>query len=161
MIELTGQIDEKGTAHIFNRKDLDKWFVNNAGRYFTIKVERKKKKRSLNQNSYWWGVVVDKVHEGLQHLGHECSKEDTHEMLKARFNYKEIVNEETGEVLQMPLSTSDLSTTDFMLLIDKVQRFAAEFLNVIIPDPEQQLTIDAIICHRDEELKSIIVEPIK
>lgn len=142
MIELTGHIEQDGKAHIFNRKDLEKWFTNNAGRYFTIRVERRKKKRSNEQNAYWWGVVVPIVQNALNDLGHECSKEEVHETLKAKFNYKEIVNEDTGEVLQMPVSTTEISTTDFMLLIDKVQRFAAEFLSVTIPDPNQKLTID-------------------
>lgn len=101
----------------------------------------KRSKRSLNQNRYYWGICVKMVHDGLKDLGHEVTLEETHDFLKAKFNYNEIVNESTGEVVSIPKSTTELSKTDFMEYIEKIQRFAAEFLNVVIPDPNTQLSI--------------------
>jgi hypothetical protein len=78
----------------------------------------------------------------LNDIGTEVTKEETHEFLKARFNYTEIVNTETGEVMQVPRSTTDLSKEQFSEYKDKIQRWAAEWLNIVIPDPGELLTMD-------------------
>lgn len=100
--------------------------------------------RSNQQNAYWWGVVVPHVAQGLQDVsGETWSNEETHMMLKLRFiPMKNIVNKDTGEVIMGgPGSTANLSTFNFANLIDNVLRFAAEYLGVNIPLPnEQQLT---------------------
>jgi hypothetical protein len=61
-----------------------------------------------------------------------------HEFLKSNFNFTEMVNEQTGEVLRVPKSTSLLAGSEFWELIDKVGRFAAEYLGEVIPMPGEQ-----------------------
>jgi hypothetical protein len=110
------------------------------GRY-QVEVS-KLNKRSNQQNRYYFGVLVAMVQQGLNDIGTEVTKEETHEFLKARFNYTEIVNTETGEVMQVPRSTTDLSKEQFSEYKDKIQRWAAEWLNIVIPDPGELLTMD-------------------
>jgi hypothetical protein len=141
MLELTGTINDKGEAHIFNRKKLTEWFEENKGKMFTLKIERKKKKRSNEQNAYYWGVVIPMVRERLHELGNEFNSQETHEALKAKFNTKDIVNED-GVVEDIVQSTGALSTTDFMIYLDKIQRWANQFLGIVIPNPNEALQID-------------------
>ena len=68
------------TIEIFNRKirnlaDFKKLFNElKDGKYrLTIKDFRK---RSLQQNAYYWGVVVPMVKEGLRHEGFDDVTED-------------------------------------------------------------------------------------
>ena len=110
------------------------------GRYRVV-IERANK-RSGQQNRYYWGLVIPMLTEAFKDLGHELSQEETHEFLKAKFNSKQIHNEDTGEAIDLPLSTTRLSKFDFSEYIEKIQRFAAEFLNVVIPDPNTQLQFD-------------------
>lgn len=140
MIELNGKVDESGKAKIYHRKEMEDWFAKNAGKDFTIKLERKKKSRSSMQNAYYWGVVLPTVRDRLAELGNEFSLQDTHEALKAKFNLVEIKNndEVSDEFVQ---STSKLSTTEFMDYIDKVQRWANQFLGIIIPQPNEQIKL--------------------
>lgn len=84
--------------------------------------------RSLPQNKFYWSVVVDLIKQGLNDLGNEFSKEEVHEFLKAKFNTTELVNEDTGEIIQVPRSTATLTTIQFSEYIEKIQRFAAEWL---------------------------------
>jgi len=98
-------------------------------------------KRSDQQNRYYWAVVVPMVQHGIMDLGTELTKEETHDFLKARFNYSEIASTE-GELMQVPRSTTILNKAAFSEYIAKIQQFAAEFLNVVIPDPGQQLEIE-------------------
>lgn len=103
----------------------------------TITVEKRKRKRSLNQNAYYFGVVVPLVRNGINQFGNEFSIEETHEYLKANFNLKEVINTNTGEVMKVPLSTANLTTINFMEYIEKIQRFAANDLCIVIPDPNE------------------------
>jgi hypothetical protein len=102
----------------------------------------RRNKRSIPQNRFYWGVCVRLVHDGLKDLGHDISLEETHDFLKAKFNYTEIVNEATGEVERIPRSTTEMNKSDFAVYVEKIQQFAAEFLNVQIPNPGEQLAIE-------------------
>jgi hypothetical protein len=103
---------------------------------------KRKNRRSNLQNAYYWGVVVAMVHEGLRDMGNDVSLMETHEYLKARFNTKEIVNTIVGEVTEVPMSTTDLNKEDFAAYIEKIQQFAAEYLNINIPSPGQQVAFE-------------------
>lgn len=100
-------------------------------------------KRSNPQNRYYWGLVVPLIQKGIKDLGTELTKEETHEFLKARFNTEEIhvVDKKTGELLyeSIPKSTTRLNKEDFSKYIEQIQRWAAEFLSIVIPDPGVQL----------------------
>lgn len=106
-----------------------------------MEIKEKKKKRSNSQNSYYFGVVVTMVCLRLRDLGNDVTIEETHDFLKANFNYKEIVKPETEEVLKIPLKTSELSTIEFSEYIERVIRFGAEFLDIQIPYPNEQMEI--------------------
>lgn len=98
-------------------------------------------KRSSQQNRFYWGLCVPLVQQGIKHLGTDITKEECHEFLKAKFNSQELVNEETGEFIQIPRSTTALSKEQFCEYISKIQQFSAEFLNIVIPDPSTQLAL--------------------
>lgn len=127
-------------------------FINDIGVFegkeVVLTVERKKNKRSLQQGRYYWGCVVPIVKEGLIDMGWERDKigssERVHELLKHLFCAKiELANEVTGEVIEMPPTTTELTTTGMMDYIDDIQRWAAEFLGIHIPDPGQQVEFNA------------------
>lgn len=141
MIEFNGHIDENGTPKIYHKKELDEWFKNNAGKDFRIKVERKRKKRSTPQNAFYWAVVVPMIKDRLNELGHEFNDDDTHDALKAKFNTVEIINKDevSDEIVK---STTKLTTVEFMEYLDKVMRWASEFLGIVIPEPNSQTEID-------------------
>lgn len=124
-----------------NIKKLDDYNKSLPDGRYKVTVE-KSDKRSSQQNRYYWGVVIHLINQAFYDLGHELTAEETHEFLKAKFNHKEIVNSDTGELLQLPLSTTRLNKSEFSEYVEKIQRFAAEFLNTVIPDPGEQLEIE-------------------
>lgn len=75
------------------------------------------------------------VCQRLREIGHDVDKDLTHEFLKGRFLYTEMVDPETGEVMKIPRKTSDLSTQEFIDYTEQVKQFAAEKLDLFIPDP--------------------------
>lgn len=98
-------------------------------------------KRSNPQNRYYFGLVVPLIQKGIKDLGTELTKDEVHEFLKARFNLSEVVNQETGEAISIPVSTTRLNKEQFGDYIDRIQAFASQFLNIYIPDPSEQMKL--------------------
>ena len=140
-IKYNGKVTEKG-LHIYNRGEFDDDILLFNSKEVTVTIEKKKKNRSLSQNSYYWGVVVPLVREGLLDVGYKVGLVESHEYIKNEFSYKEIVNEITGEVLKTKQSTTSMTTTEFIVYLEQIQRWGAEFLNIQIPDPGEQIQIE-------------------
>lgn len=134
--------------HITNNVITNRQIIKKAiqelkdGRYsFTIESANK---RSLPQNAYYHSVIVPMVKEGLREAGWNeiITDGDAHEYLKATFLKKGLVNEKTGEVIESIGSTATLTTIEFIGLIDAVIQWAAEFLNIQIPYPNEQMQLN-------------------
>jgi hypothetical protein len=108
---------------------------------YTVIVEKRKKKRSLSQNNYYF-LLVAMIRDRLIDLGHDVDSETTHEMLKGRLLYSEMIDENSGEIIKIPRSTKKLGTSEFMDYIEDVKRFSAEVIGLVLPDPNDQIEID-------------------
>lgn len=113
------------------------------GKDIKVTIERHRKNRSNPQNRYYWGVIVPLIVQGLRDTqGEIYSNEEVHEFLKANFNYNELVDESTGEVLKIAKSTTENDTFNQEEYHEKVRIFAFEFLNVSIPLPNDEILIE-------------------
>lgn len=139
--EIISQVkDGKLTRNIPQLTEVIKSF---EGKEITIKIEKRKKKRSNPQNSYLWSCVYPIVQNCLKEAGSTFSINDVHELLKCKFLKETIlVNEETGECIERIKSTTELSTVQFMEYIMEIQKLTEEWFGVIIPDPSTQLRIE-------------------
>jgi len=141
MIELTGTVSD-GTLKLHNRKLFDTLLCQFNGKDVIIKIQKQKKIRSNYQNRYYFGVVIPIIQQGLFDVQAEwLSVDDVHAFLKQNFNYKELVNKRTGEVVAVAKTTADLATIEFEEYLDRCRAFADEFLNIIIPMPNEQVKI--------------------
>lgn len=131
-IEATGIIQKTAIRNFFAR------LAKIPGRY-AISAEMAKK-RSTQQNAYYWGAIIPLVFEGLQHLGFETvqTKDDTHEVLKALFLKKDIPGPGGEVFVTVTDSTTRLSTVEFMEYMEKIAQWAAEYLGIVIPPPGMQ-----------------------
>lgn len=118
--------------------DFYQQLANFEGHEVEIEIKKKKKTRSNNQNRYYFGVVIESVRKGLFDIGYSFfSNEQVHEFLKLTFLKKNIVNEETGEVITTLGSTAEMSTEEFMNYITEIKVWAAEYLSITIPEPNE------------------------
>lgn len=131
-----------GRIHIYNRKIFDKDLVIFEGKDITITIEKKKRKRSLDQNAYLHGVVFPMCREAFTEVGYNYTPEETKTDLKRMFAVYEKVNEKTGEIRDYIKDTSDMTTTEMMDFIAQIQQWASEFAGVVIPDPGTQIMIE-------------------
>lgn len=111
--------------------------------FFTI--EKVKKTRSNQQNRFLWGVVIPIVQQGLKDCtGEYRTAENIHYniLLKMFAPEKEIINIDSGECITEKISSSEMTTSQFMDYIVDIQKWSAEFLNVQIPNPNEEILIN-------------------
>lgn len=112
------------------------------GKQVVIKIEKFKKKRSTQQNRFYYGIVIPIVQNCLKEAGHVMTNESTHDLIKLKFLKETLfVNETTGEVIERIKSTTELSTSQFMDLLAKINNFTSEYFGVILPSPNDDLTL--------------------
>jgi len=100
-----------------------------------IKIASYRKKRSIDQNSYYWGVV-------LKYLSFEAgyTADEMHQLLKEKFLSYEKVNQKTGEIDTFTGETKSLNTLDFESYLEKVRAFAFDFYDCLIPLPNEVIS---------------------
>jgi hypothetical protein len=98
------------------------------GKHIEITVRKQRSQRSLNQNSYYFGVVVKLL---STETGYE--EEEIHDILKYQFLK---IGGSDGE-FERVRSTSALSTSDFEEYLEKIRRWSAGVLGIVIPLPNE------------------------
>ena len=112
------------------------------GKQVVIKIEKFKKKRSTQQNRFYYGVIIPIVQNCLKEAGHIMTSESTHDLIKLKFLKETLfVNETTGEVIERIKSTTELSTSQFMDLLAEINNFTFEYFGVSLPSPNDDLTL--------------------
>jgi hypothetical protein len=131
-------------GEISNKSKVRSVFTDLKDGKYLIKIQSIKK-RSLLQNAYWWGCLLPMVKEGLVNAGYDeiKSNEDCHEVLKALFLKENVVSKKDGNVIEVTGSTTKLTTTQFNELIDCVIKWAAEYLSIQVPYPNEPLIMFA------------------
>lgn len=100
--------------------------------FLQIKKWRNYKKRSNQENKYYWSVVVQMLSDELGY-----TPDEMHEAIKYQFlaEPKEVKIKTGKKMLIFPGSTATLSTTDFETLMSKIRSWASMELGIFIPEP--------------------------
>ena len=108
-----------------------------------LTIAKAKKKRSNNQNAYYWGLLIPLTQNAIKtEWGEIWSKEKTHDFYKLHFNYIEKVNETTSEVIKIPKSTTDNTTTQQEEYHAQIREFLKDWFNVTAPLPNEDLELN-------------------
>jgi len=145
-----GEVAPDGKLTIFKRAQ----FIAQVAKAFItigkptaieVSIRHKTKRRTNLQNNAYWALTIPTVQEGLFNVGYKMTKEQVHELLKYRFLKTELVNEQTGEIMDSVGSTSGLTTTEHLAYEARVKPWALDYLGVTIPDPDPDYRLD----HKD------------
>ena len=121
----TGRV-ESGRVVWDSPAEAARWTRALEGERVQISIRKWRGRRSDQSNRYYWGDVVAIIAE---HCGYE--PEEAHDALKVLFL--------TDHAAEAPLprvkSTAALNTTEFCEYIDRVKRWAATDLGLVIPEP--------------------------
>ena len=116
---------KEGKLTLRNKQNFELYIGGLTGN-IEMTVKKISKTRSLNQNNYYWGVVLKLISD---YTGHD--PEDLHNHFKYHFLRKEAGNLTTSH------STTELDKIQFGEYLDKIIRFASVRLGVVIPNPEE------------------------
>jgi len=138
-LEFYGSVSDEGVLTVpqkFNT-DVGRLF---KGRDVIVTVQRKRKMRSLDQNAYYWAVIVPHICDAMNDAGELVTRQEVHEFLKFRFLRVQKIDEDAGEIIyEYGRSTSSLKTYEFCLYIDNCIMFGSEYLGITIPLPNEVL----------------------
>ena len=96
-------------------------------------------KKSDPLRNYYWGVIIAMIRQTLRHYGHQLTKEETHDMVKQFCpSMIEEICLPTGELVRRSksIASKSFTNTDFLTYIEELKQWAAENLDVTIPDPQ-------------------------
>jgi len=146
-----------GKFHVLGRKLLDKKIEQLDNGAYELVLRKKKKRRSNAQNSYYWGVMVKMIMQGLKEMGmrvklaehdqwmgeliQSMDDKSCHNFLKNNFIESVVIDEETGEIIKNDVTTKKLTTVEFMEYMQPIYEWAAEFLNIQIPLPNENFEV--------------------
>ncbi len=105
---------EGGRIRLDNKDRFRPYLQSFEGKRIELVLRERTEARSDQANAYYHGVVVKMISEKTGH-----DPEETHQKLKEHFKV---------------LTTTTMKTTEFQEYIERCKRFAAEFLELNIPD---------------------------
>ena len=114
-----------------------------SGRYSLV-IEKYRKSKSNAQLAWLYGQIYPIVLRGLNDAGWDeiTNVDQVDAMMKDRFANREIVNINTGEVMEVPALKRNMSTTEFITFVEAIRKWASEYLNINIPDPGTNFNIN-------------------
>ena len=99
-------------------------------------------KQGRGQNGYYWFVIIGLFREGWYDLtGELIDQNQAHEKLKTYCNYREHVNEETGVITKLGLSTADQTTVEAEEYYQRCRQWIYEEMKITVPLPNEQQEI--------------------
>lgn len=117
---------EKGKIILENQNRYLVQISKLEGKQVELILRKQKKQRSIAENSYYWGVVIEILKD---HCGYDA--EEMHEALKFKFLRK------GKEGLETVVSTTKLSTAAFEDYLETIRIWASKELNCFIPLPNE------------------------
>ena len=122
---------KEGKLSVRGKSDFEQHLKRFEGKEVEVIVRRYRPQRTISQNNYYWGVIVKMISEDT---GHDT--ETVHNWLKTKFNKKRILVK--GIPQEVVDTTTRLDVWGFSEdYWEPIQRWAAEFLGLVIPDPDR------------------------
>jgi hypothetical protein len=105
---------------------------------YQISVEKYKRTATKAQFGYLYSVVLPLSLIALNNAGYEFTDIDQVDAFwKGMFAVKSLLNRETGEIMNLPLSKSEFMTVDEMAYTDAIRNYCSEYLATNIPDADR------------------------
>ncbi len=108
------------------------------GKRVEITIKRVSAKRSLQQNAYYWYIVVQEQLDCFkERWGDIFDKTQVHEWNKANIFAEEHVDESTGEIFKIPKSSTASGKMDFEEKMEMIRNYFERVFEWRIPLPNE------------------------
>jgi len=115
-----------GQVKLNNKEQFYDYIRNFEGKVIQVLVRKYKTSRTIKQNDYYWGCVVQKL---ANKLGY--TKEEMHAIYGQLF----LIIERNG--MKFVRSTTSLTSDEMSKYIKQIQQWASEVHNFYIPDSDE------------------------
>jgi hypothetical protein len=127
----------------FDNLDEKRRFMQHVGTLrglFTVKLEPRKRQRTLDQNSFYWAAFIPGWLSWYRHNEGDptITALDAHYALMAAvLPPREILNKETGEIVTSTNHrSSKMTVEEFSVYLDKARIFLWDFANILVMDAD-------------------------
>ena len=108
-----------------------------------LTFDKPKRKRSVRQNSYYWGLLVPLMQQGAKDMwGEVWSIDKAHKHLSKLFVFHESVNQQTGEISQTYKSTTENTTTEWEIYMTQIRIYLLDDFDINAPEPNEIQTLN-------------------
>lgn len=128
-----------GVFHIPNRKVMEEDLLRLPKGNYRMTIEQWKSKASHSQFKWLYGGIYPQMLIALNDAGYEfATVDEVDTFCKFMWANKEVLNPETGEIMRLPVSKAEFLTIDHMGYVACIRKFASEYLdtNILDPDPD-------------------------
>ena len=131
-------IKEEGKPfRIQNKTGLESSLNDLPNGKYKLTIDRYFNKSSPAQFGWLYACIYPMSLIALNDAGYEFVNVDEVDIFwKSMFANKEILNRETGEIMNIPKSKSEFVTVDQMAYCESIRIYCSEYLGVNIPDPK-------------------------
>lgn len=110
-----------------------------AGKQVRVKITQVRKSITLPMYGYYHAVILPCIYKGYLDLGNEMSEVEVHEDLKRMCPHvKKTKISPGGEVSEYTPHLDQITKEQGLLFMDWCIRFAAEMMDITIPEPNTQ-----------------------
>ena len=121
------------------RDDIAKAIQSLDGKLVDITIEPHKKKRSLNQNAYWFGILDKYAVPVFREYGDNWSSFSIHEYVMNELGYQEVLSDKKGRLFVTRKHSSKFTTKDWEEFMERARAYLASEHGVFIPLPGEDL----------------------
>lgn len=120
-----------------NREMVTRAIGSFEGLPINLTIERRSKKRSNEQNAFYWACWIPLIQTAIYNeWGELYNPNEVHTLLKTTCNYEERVNPATGEVVRVPKSSTKLTTYEWEKEFkQQIRQLCIDFFGLDLPEP--------------------------
>tara|TARA_R110002020_G_C16321697_1_gene774885 strand:- start:23862 stop:24281 length:420 start_codon:yes stop_codon:yes gene_type:complete len=136
--EFTMLTDPNGKPSATDKELYLQYFLDNPNSKFKIIVSKLSSHSELLR-AYYFAEVVTKCKVGLNDLGYNLNKDQTHEFIK---QYSPIMVEHIyfdGDMKSRIKSINEIDNKQFIQYIEDIKQFAIEHLDIMIKEPNTDI----------------------
>lgn len=112
------------------------------GREISLEIKRHSTPKTQSQLGYYFAAIIPWVAIQLRkEWGDGVTEAKTRKLLEAEFLKDELLNENTGEIKEIPRSVSELTKMEMGQYIEDVNGFCLEYFNCPLPEPMKKTWI--------------------
>tara|TARA_R110001592_G_scaffold183255_3_gene426917 strand:- start:1419 stop:1835 length:417 start_codon:yes stop_codon:yes gene_type:complete len=130
------QTDESGKSSAIHKESLLQFFIDNPDSKFKVEIFKLSDHSKL-MRAYYFAEVVTKCKMGLNDLGYNLNKDQTHDFIK---QYSPVMVEHLeidGHLKKRFKSITELDNKEFIQYIEDIKQFAIENLDILIKEPNE------------------------